>query len=148
MPLLVSILRACREQLAPRELRPLALGALVEHCTAALAALAAEPAREPDDWGIDPPMVCDCELCDTLGRFLADRQQKSIEWPLAKERRRHVHGQLDGYELPVSHITRRVGSPFKLVLTKQKALFTREAKRRSELERDLAWLRRERRSFV
>jgi len=147
MPLLVSILRACREQIAPRELRPLGLGALVEHCTATLAA-AAKPAREADDWSIAPPMVCACDLCDTLGRFLADRELKSVEWPLAKERRRHVHGQIDAYELPVSHVTRRVGRPFKLVLAKQKALFTREARRRTELERDLAWLRRERRSFV
>ena len=120
----------------------------MEHCTAALAAMVAEPAREPDDWSIDPPMTCDCELCDTLGRFLAARAETKVEWPLAKERRRHVHGQIDGYELPVSHVTRRVGRPFKLVLSKQKALFTREAKRRAELERDLAWLRREHRSFV
>ena len=148
MPLLVSILRACREQIAPRELRPLGLGALVEHCIAALAETAAEPVREPDDWSIDSPMVCDCELCDALGRFLSNRERKSIEWPLAKDRRRHVHGQIDGYELPVSHVTRRVGRPFKLVLAKQEALFTREARRRAELERDLAWLRRERRSFV
>jgi hypothetical protein len=41
-----------------------------------------------------------------------------------------------------------VGRPFKLVLAKQKALFTREAKQRAEIERDLAWLRRERSSFV
>jgi hypothetical protein len=146
-PLLVSMLRACREQIAPSELQPLGLEVLLAHCTAALSALAAEPAREPDDWSIDPPMTCDCELCNTLGRFLAARDQTKVEWPLAKERRRHVHGQIDGYELPVSHVTRRVGRPFKLVLAKQKALFTHEAKRRAELERDLAWLRRERRSF-
>jgi hypothetical protein len=148
MPLVVSMLRACRDQIAPRELRSLGLRALVEHCTTALAATTAEPVRQPDDWSIDPPMVCDCELCATLGRFLADRDRKSVEWPLSKEWRRHVHGQLDGYELPVSHVTRRVGRPFKLVLAKQKALFTREAKQRAEIERDLAWLRRERSSFV
>jgi hypothetical protein len=147
LPLLVSILRACREQIAPRELHSLGLGTLLEHCTTALSALAAEPAREPDDWSMDPPMTCDCELCDTLGRFLANREQRKVEWPLAKERRRHVHGQIDGYELPVSHVTRRVGRPFNLVLSKQKALFTHEAKRRAELERDLAWLRREQRRF-
>ena len=116
-------------------------------CDPALSALAAEPAREPDDWSMDPPMTCDCELCDTLGRFLANREQREVEWPLAKERRRHVHEQIDGYELPVSHVTRRVGRPFNLVLSKQKALFTHEAKRRAELERDLAWLRREQRRF-
>ena len=131
MPLLVSMLRACREQVVPSELRPLGLRALVEHCTAALAATAAEPVRQPDDWGIDPPMVCECELCDTLGRFLADREQARVEWPLAKERRRHVHGQIDGYELPVSHATRRVGRPSVLVLTEQKALSKREARRRA-----------------
>ena len=148
MPLVVSMLRAGRKHVTPSGLRSLGLKALVEHCTATLTAMAAEPVRQPDDWSVDPPMVCDCELCDTLGRFLADREQVSVEWPLAKERRRHVHGQIDGYELPVSHVTRRVGRPFKLVLAKQKALFTREGRRRAELERDLAWLRRERRAFA
>jgi hypothetical protein len=146
MPLLVSALRACREQVAARGLRSLGLGVLVGHCTTALAA--GEPAREPDDWSIDPPMICSCELCDTLGRFLADRQQKRLMWPLAKDGRRHVHGQIDCYELPVSHVTQRVGRPFTLVLAKQKALFTRASKRRAELVCDLAWLRRERRRFV
>jgi hypothetical protein len=145
-PLLVSALQACREQETARELRSLGLGVLVAHCTTALTA--AGPAREPDDWSLDPPMICSCKLCDTLGRFLADRQLKSLKWPLAKEGRRHVHGQIDGYELPVSHVTQRVGRPFTLVLVKQKALFTRASKRRAELDRDLAWLRCERRRFV
>lgn len=48
----------------------------------------------------------------------------------------------------VSHITRRVDRPFKLVLTKQKSLFRQEATRRAQLEHDLKWLRRERRSFM
>ena len=52
------------------------------------------------------------------------------------------------YELPVAHVTRRVGRPFTLVLAKQQALFSREAERRAGIERDLAWLGREPRTFV
>lgn len=43
-------------------------------------------------------------------------------------------------ELPVTHVTRRTGSPFTLVLTKTRALFTRDATERATWMRDLEWL--------
>jgi hypothetical protein len=48
---------------------------------------------------------------------------------------------ITSYELPVTHVTRRTGSPFTLVLTKTRALFTRDAAERATWMRDLAWLR-------
>ncbi len=68
--------------------------------------------------------------------------QTRLEWPLAKDRRAHVHGRMDTAELPVDHQTRRVGRPYTLVLTNTKALFEREAKQRRRDEKDLAWLAR------
>jgi hypothetical protein len=32
-------------------------------------------------------------------------------WPLAKERRQHVHSRIDPAELPATHVTRRQGRP-------------------------------------
>jgi hypothetical protein len=43
---------------------------------------------------------------------------------------------------PVSHVTRRGGRPFTLVLTKTDALFEREAAERARRARDLEWLTR------
>ena len=46
-----------------------------------------------------------------------------FEWPLAKDRRAHVHGVRESHDLPVSHQTRRSGPPYTLVLRKTEALF-------------------------
>ncbi len=43
-------------------------------------------------------------------------------------------------ELPVTHLTRRKGSPYILVLTKTDALFTGEQTARQAAQTDLEWL--------
>lgn len=118
------------------------LDAVAAHSAAVLDDRLTRPSREDDDWSIELPQGCDCELCDRLRIFLEDRARTRLEWPLAKDRRAHVHGRIDTAELPVDHQTRRVGRPYTLVLTKTKALFEREAKQRHRDERDLAWLAR------
>ncbi len=121
-----------------------ALDIVATHCSAVLEARLARPARAGDDWSIELPSGCTCELCGELRAFLADPTQTTLEWPLAKERRRHVHGRIDAAELPVRHQTRRVGRPYTLVLTKTEALFERETQQQCRNEADLAWLERNR----
>jgi hypothetical protein len=91
------------------------------------------------------PKGCGCELCATLSAFLGDPTQRSFEWPLAGQRRRHVHSRIDEAELPVQHQTRHSGRPYTLVLTKTHALFERERETRQRDRSDLAWLGRTRR---
>jgi hypothetical protein len=105
-----------------------------------LSARLARAPREPDDWSLALPTGCGCELCRKLATFLADPRQRRLEWPLAKERRRHVHGRIDAHELPVRHTTRRSGSPHVLVLEKSAALSEREAAERRGWQADLDWL--------
>jgi hypothetical protein len=112
------------------------------HCAARLATRLARPTRSADDWSIELPAGCHCELCQTLDEFLADKTRRSFNWPLAEQRRRHVHSQIDQHELPVLHQTRRSGRPYTLVLTKTKALFDREREARQRDQTDLTWLRR------
>ena len=119
---------------------PGGLDAVASHCTAALGARLGRPARADDDWSIDLPEGCSCELCDGLAAFLQDRSKTTLEWPLAKERRAHVHRRVDAAELPVTHQTRRQGRPYTLVLSKTGELFDRERRRRRRNEADLAWL--------
>jgi hypothetical protein len=114
---------------------------IVRHCASRLQAIAAQPERQGDDWSIAPPTGCACELCEKLSRWLGDRDQRTLEWPLAKDRRAHVHSRIDAAELPVRHLTRRVGRPFSLVLTKTDKLFQLERDRRSSATVDLTWLR-------
>lgn len=108
--------------------------------TTRLRARLTRPARGADDWSIELPSDCACELCGTLGSFLADPARRTLEWPLAKDRRLHVHSRIDRAELPVSHLTRRRGSPYTLVLTKTAKLFEREAQQRLQDQADMDWL--------
>ncbi|GAA5125661.1 2OG-Fe(II) oxygenase [Haloechinothrix salitolerans] len=113
---------------------------LAADCAIRLKQRLATPPRADDDWSIPLPDGCGCELCDTLGTFLNDPTRRTYEWPLAKQRRRHVHDRIDASELPVRHQTRRTGRPYTLVLVKTQALFEREAQDRRRDEADLRWL--------
>ena len=126
----------------PRTRRESGLGVVARHCATRLEARLARPARAADDWSIELPEGCHCELCATLGAFLGDPARRSFEWPLAEQRRRHVHSRIDEAELPVHHQTRRSGRPYTLVLRKTDALFEREQEARRGDQADVAWLGR------
>jgi hypothetical protein len=113
---------------------------LAIHCAEQIRASLARPLRTSDDWSIEPPSGCSCDVCETLGTFLQDPKRSAFEWPLAKPGRSHVHSRIDAAELPVRHETRRQGRPYTLVLTKTEALFERERSARRRNEADLAWL--------
>jgi len=116
-------------------------GDLAADCAARLRARLARPQRAPGDWSIELPAGgCTCDLCGTLRAFAEDTSRRTFEWPLAKQRRQHVHSRIDAAELPVTHVTRRQGSPYTLVLTKTEALLAREQETRIRDETDLEWL--------
>lgn len=118
-----------------------ALDRLTAHAMTALEASVSRPGRAPDDWSLRRPGGCECELCHELAVFLEDPTAVTWQWPLAKQKRRHIHGVIDGARLPVLHETMRRGRPYSLLLRKQSALFDIDASAR-EVERDaLAWLR-------
>jgi hypothetical protein len=113
---------------------------LARDCERRLTAITGRPARADDDWSISWSGGCGCELCGTLGGFLADRSERTLEWPLAEGRRKHVKGQISAAELPVKHEVWKFGSPHTLVLTKTDELFRREAKARKDATASLEWL--------
>jgi hypothetical protein len=116
-------------------------GELAADCAARLRVRLARPQRAPGDWSIELPAGgCACELCDTLQAFLSDKSRRTFEWPLAQQRRQHIHARIDAADLPVNHLTRRQGRPYTLVLSKTDALFAREREARIRDESDLEWL--------
>jgi len=118
-----------------------AFSVLADDCMPRLRSRLDRPFRAHDDWSIELPADgCTCELCVVLRRFLADPGRRTFEWPLAEQRRRHVHSRIDGAELPVTHLTRRQGRPYTLVLTKTDALFTEDLQSRASAAADLEWL--------
>jgi hypothetical protein len=98
------------------------------------------PAREPDDWSIDVDLACRCALCRELSVFLRSAQQNTLDWPLAKAKRQHVHQRIDRLELPLTHATLRRGRPYTLRLRKTEALFEEATARRARIEGWLAAL--------
>ena len=137
----MSALRAAAE-LPPDGTRGDArFGDLAADCAARLRARLARPQRASGDWSIELPAGgCACELCDTLRVFLEDPNRRAFEWPLAQQRRQHVHSRIDAAELPVTHVTRRQGRPYTLVLNKTDALFAREQEARTRDQADVEWL--------
>ncbi len=115
------------------------LDTIARDCADRLGAIIARPPRAADDWSI-PWTGCRCDLCDTLGAFLASTTRRNLAWPLAKDGRRHVHSQIDSAALPVRHETRRQGRPYTLELTKTDTVFTRDRDARRQAVTDLAWL--------
>jgi hypothetical protein len=115
--------------------------ALAADCAARFRTRLALPRRAAGDWSIElPDGGCGCQLCDTLRAFLTDSSRRTFDWPIKQESRRHVHSRIDMAELPVTHVTRRTGSPYALVLSKTDALFDRERQARTRDETDLEWL--------
>ncbi|KUO16740.1 BTAD domain-containing putative transcriptional regulator [Streptomyces dysideae] len=135
---LMPLLRRAAEALPAAEWGMAGLDGIARDCADRLREACERSARAADDWSV-AWIGCGCELCGVLGAFLGSRR-RVIEWPLAKEGRRHVHTRIDSAELPVRHQTRRQGRPYTLVLTKTQELFTREQTVRSQAAADLAWL--------
>lgn len=114
---------------------------LAQDCERRLTAIAERPARAADDWSVPwSGGGCGCALCGTLGEFLAEPSERTLEWPLAEARRKHVKSQISAAELPVRHEIWKFGSPHTLVLTKTNELFRREAKARKDATASLEWL--------
>ena len=137
--LLVSALRGATE-LSPADLSASGLDTLASLCASRLGELIARPVRAEDDWSITWRDTCGCELCIPFGEFLGDGSRRTLEWPLAEARRKHIRQLIRAAELPVRHQTLRAGSPYTLILTKTDALFERERKARQRAITDLAWL--------
>jgi hypothetical protein len=149
LPLMIAgaLLKKCRQGRTPAAVRALGLEALYRRVEALLERALAAEARSPDDWSIEPPTGCRCALCNELSAFLRDRGRIQYAWPLAEQGRRHIHGVIDVHRLPVTHTTTRSGRPYTLVLTKQKALFAREAALRAQQKTLLTWLKKQRSAF-
>ena len=111
---------------------------LWRHAVDALISRSAGPPEEPRDWVICADLGCDCEHCSRLAAFCADPDARVGRFPLRKDLRKHLHRQIDGHRLDMSHVTERRGSPYTLVCTKNRASHRRRLKEYAE---DVDWMR-------
>ncbi len=129
-PMLLATIGACAP-FTPAQLVRVGLDPLAGHCANVLAQEVARPKRHDGDWSIAGfhQAGC-CQDCAELAGFVADSVRTQHVWPMAKPRREHIHRRIDEAELPVTHQTRRDGSPHKLVLTKTADVYNRDEARR------------------
>ena len=95
--------------------------ALWKHASASLLARSGAPPGDPSDWVVDAPIHCQCEDCQQLQAFCADPMKKTIQFSVARRRRRHIRGTIDRHSLELSCETKRYGRPYKLVCTKKRS---------------------------
>jgi len=95
------------------------------HCRAELERRTAEAPTPPADFTRNDKLSCTCRDCRELSRFLADPGESVCRFPLAKERRRHLHQIIDGSHCDLTHVTTRTGRPYALVCTKTIASYER-----------------------
>lgn len=96
----------------------------------------AAPTRPANDWSLHPRLGCKCGDCAELAKFLGDEKAQTLDWPLAQDRRHHIHQIIDAAALPVEHTTRRQGRPYILQLRKLPGIKKKEAEYR-RFQRDL-----------
>ena len=60
-----------------------------------------------------------------MSRFLRDPTERIGRFPLNKQRRQHLHRQIDKQRCDVRHVTERKGSPQTLVCTKTQKSYER-----------------------
>ncbi len=141
-PLLLAT-TAAASRLRPAELARVDLEPFARQAADTLRSELIQPVRQDDDWAITGfhQSGC-CQDCTELAAFLTDAARKQHVWPMAKPRREHIHRRIDDAELPVTHQTRREGSPHKLVLTKTADVFRRDADRRTAARAELDTMER------
>ena len=92
----------------------------------ALLARAGQPPAPPTDWRQTVRIGCACEDCRELQAFARDPDEQVHRFRVRKDRRRHLHSQIDRHGLDVTHVTERKGSPQTLVCTKTRRSYERK----------------------
>jgi 2OG-Fe(II) oxygenase superfamily len=102
-----------------------------------LLARSEHPPSPPRDWRQDARLSCSCEDCRELQHFVSDPMRQVHRFRVNKERRQHLHRQIDGYGLDMTHVTERKGSPQTLVCIKTRRNYSRRC---AEYQLDIAAL--------
>ncbi len=81
------------------------------------------PPKPPTNWRQKAKLSCKCEDCRELEVFALDPDAKVHRFPVRKDRRQHLHQQIEHHGLDMTHVTERTGSPQTLVCTKTRRTY-------------------------
>ena len=110
---------------------------LWEHGAEFLLKRSGQPPESPADWRQDAKLSCACADCRELQAFTLDPAERVHRFRVRKERRQHLHGQIETHGLDMTHVTDRQGSPQTLVCTKDRRSYKRRC---DEYRKDIAAL--------
>jgi predicted 2-oxoglutarate/Fe(II)-dependent dioxygenase YbiX len=99
---------------------------LWHHAATMLLARSEHPPEVPQDWRQEGRIRCTCDDCRELQTFVRDPLERTHRFPLRKDRRRHLHEQIQRHDLDMTHETERRGSPQTLVCTKTRRAYERQ----------------------
>ena len=85
-----------------------------------------QPPAAPTDWKQTVTIPCKCEDCRGLQAFARDPAMQVGRFPVRKDRRQHLHRQIEKHGLDMTHVTERKGSPQTLVCTKTRRTYQRQ----------------------
>jgi hypothetical protein len=125
---LIPDVRVLYAQTIPTTAGRRAASRLLQHCLTELRSATAHPIEPPKDWKREAKLGCKCEDCVALSRFLRDPAERVGRFPLNKQRRQHLHQQIDKHRCDIEHVTERKGSPQTLVCTKTQDSYERRRK--------------------
>jgi len=111
------------------------------HSAEFLLARSEQPPESPKDWRQDVRIVCRCDDCRELQAFALDPATQTHRFRVRKERRQHLHQQIDRHRLDMTHVTERTGSPQTLVCSKTRATYKRQCRQYNEDLASMAALR-------
>jgi hypothetical protein len=78
------------------------------------------PPEPPKDWRLDATLACRCADCRELQTFVRNPAEQVHRFRVRKERRQHLHREIEQHRLEMTHVTERKGSPQTLVCTKDR----------------------------
>ncbi len=101
---------------------------LLQYCIGELKARTAVPVIMPQNWTQDITLSCTCPDCQELQQFLKQPTEQIYRFRVRKDRRQHLHQQIDKYHCDMTHETERKGSPQTLVCTKNRSSYENRQK--------------------
>lgn len=139
--LIVPALQLLHERNGDAVLRDKEFLRLWGHSAGFLLTRSEQPPESPKDWRQDVKIVCPCDDCRELQAFVLDPATQTHRFRVRKDRRQHLHQQIDRHRLDMTHVTERTGSPQTLVCSKTRARYERRCRQYSEDLASMAVLR-------
>ena len=113
---------------------------LLSYCISSLEQSSSRIIPSPENWSEEVSFSCSCSDCQDLMRFLRHPTETQHRFKRSKNRRYHLHRQLDSKGCSVTHITERTGSPYTLVVTKTRAAYDKDCQKIKEEKATLSRL--------